>query len=61
MLNESMENLYPQSNDLILDMTFGAGGHTRAILDKCNTCHVLTLDRDPSAYKLAQEMAKEYK
>lgn len=43
----------------VLDMTFGAGGHSRALLDHLPDCVVLALDRDPYAHKLAQELAEE--
>ena len=43
----------------ILDMTFGAGGHTKALLDHLPDCQILALDRDPYAYQLAQTLAEE--
>ena len=43
----------------ILDMTFGAGGHSKALLHSLPDCKILALDRDPYAYKLAQELASE--
>ena len=45
---------------VFLDMTFGAGGHTEVILQHCDTCRVLALDRDPVAYELATKMADQY-
>ena len=41
-------------------MTFGAGGHTEAILQQCDSCRVLALDRDPVAHELAIAMANKY-
>ena len=43
----------------IVDMTFGAGGHTKALLDNIPDCHIYTLDRDPLAYKIACDLAQE--
>lgn len=43
----------------LLDMTFGAGGHTKALLDSAPGCHVFALDRDPLAHKLASELAED--
>ncbi|XP_053384756.1 probable methyltransferase-like protein 15 homolog isoform X2 [Mercenaria mercenaria] len=43
----------------LVDMTFGAGGHTKALLDSAPDCHVFALDRDPLAYKIACELAEQ--
>lgn len=59
MLNEVIKYLKPNDNELYIDMTFGAGGHTRKILDSAN-CKVITLDRDPIAYDKAKQLAEEY-
>lgn len=47
MANEVIEFLQPlDSNQIIVDMTFGAGGHTRKILDSVSsTVKVIALDR----------------
>ncbi|XP_053138816.1 12S rRNA N4-methylcytidine (m4C) methyltransferase isoform X3 [Hemicordylus capensis] len=42
----------------ILDMTFGAGGHTKALLQKAMDIKIYALDRDPMAYELAQQLSK---
>lgn len=47
LLDEVIEALDPQPGDLIVDATFGAGGYTRALLDRGATVHAL--DRDPDA------------
>jgi receptor-type tyrosine-protein phosphatase gamma len=44
---------------VFLDMTFGAGGHSRALLEKAPNARFFVLDRDPVAHQLAQEFAKE--
>ncbi|XP_072277947.1 12S rRNA N(4)-cytidine methyltransferase METTL15 isoform X2 [Pyxicephalus adspersus] len=41
----------------ILDMTFGAGGHTTSILKQASNIKVLALDRDPTAYAIAQRLS----
>lgn len=41
-------------------MTFGGGGHTKAILNKIPEVTILALDRDPTAVSLAELLAKEY-
>lgn len=59
MLNEALKYLKPQDGELYVDMTFGAGGHSRKILESAN-CKLITLDRDPVAYEKAKNLAKEY-
>lgn len=59
LLNETMEILCPKSGDLILDCTFGGGGHTRAILDLCD-CFVCAIDRDPDARQRASTVERTY-
>lgn len=39
-------------------MTFGAGGHSRALLDSIPDCHIIALDRDPLAFSIAEDLAK---
>ncbi|CRL06151.1 CLUMA_CG018923, isoform A [Clunio marinus] len=60
MANETIEYLKPNDNRVIIDMTFGAGGHTRRILEESKTVKVIALDRDPFAYKLAKQMEEEF-
>lgn len=47
LLDEVIAALDPQPGDVIVDATFGAGGYTRALLDRGATVHAF--DRDPSA------------
>ncbi len=47
MLDEVLEALAPRAGSWIVDATFGAGGYSRAILDR--QANVLGIDRDPSA------------
>lgn len=60
MVNEVVSNLKPQNNELFIDMTFGAGGHTKRILDAAPNVRIITLDRDEDAYQLALELKEEY-
>lgn len=59
MLTEAVKHLNPKDNELYIDMTFGAGGHSRKILASSN-CRLVTLDRDPTAYEKAQRLAENY-
>ncbi|WP_417322565.1 16S rRNA (cytosine(1402)-N(4))-methyltransferase RsmH [Erythrobacter aureus] len=47
LLDEVIEALDPQPGDVVIDATFGAGGYTRALLDRGATVHAF--DRDPDA------------
>ncbi|NXV11988.1 MET15 protein, partial [Cepphus grylle] len=60
MLEEVVNCLSPQPGQCFLDMTFGAGGHTRALLEKASDITVYALDRDPTAYKIAQQLSESY-
>ncbi|XP_055337155.1 probable methyltransferase-like protein 15 homolog [Paramacrobiotus metropolitanus] len=44
----------------ILDMTFGAGGHSRALLENFPGCRILALDRDPSCRGYMDDLAADY-
>lgn len=60
MLNETLEFLKPHGNQTFIDMTFGAGGHTRKILEIAPNAKVICLDRDPTAHKMAKKMTEEF-
>ncbi|NXE23821.1 MET15 protein, partial [Ardeotis kori] len=60
MLEEVVNCLSPQPGQRFLDMTFGAGGHTTALLEKTSDITIYALDRDPTAYKIAQQLSELY-
>ncbi len=49
LVNEVLHYLAPQPHKRYLDVTFGGGGHTRAILEAEPTCSVIALDWDMQA------------
>jgi 16S rRNA (cytosine1402-N4)-methyltransferase len=49
MVDEVLQYLNPQSNGLYCDVTFGSGGHTRAILDNQPECKVVAIDWDATS------------
>lgn len=49
MLQECLEGLNIQPDGLYVDVTFGGGGHSRAILEKLTTGRLLVFDQDPDA------------
>lgn len=60
MAEEVIEYLKPQPGKVYIDMTFGAGGHTKRILDHAPGVTVIALDRDEDAYELAVNMKENY-
>jgi len=49
LLAEAMEALQPRAGGVFVDGTFGAGGYSRALLDR--GAEVVALDRDPAAIR----------
>lgn len=60
MSKEVLDYLKPEDGQTIIDMTFGAGGHSKLILEKAPHIKLITLDRDPLAYEYAQELQEKY-
>lgn len=56
MGSEVLEYLTPRDGGFYLDGTVGGGGHTRLILEACDDCRVLAVDRDPEALEEAREV-----
>lgn len=55
MLGEVIEWLQIQPGDLIVDMTFGGGGYSRAILDRLGDGALVAFDRDHDAVMVGRE------
>lgn len=49
LVSQVLTYLDPKPGQTYLDVTFGSGGHTRAILEKEPTCRVIALDWDETA------------
>ncbi|HLB94325.1 MAG TPA: 16S rRNA (cytosine(1402)-N(4))-methyltransferase RsmH [Candidatus Babeliales bacterium] len=61
LVQEVLEYLDPQPNKLYLDVTFGGGGHTRAILEREPHCQVVAIDWDlNSIEKNGPELEAEF-
>ena len=58
LLAEVIEALAPKAGDVIVDATFGAGGYTRAILQR--GADVVALDRDPTVQPFAEAVARDF-
>jgi len=52
----ALDFLRVHHDGVYIDATFGAGGYTRAILEAAK-CHVVAIDRDPTAIALGRELA----
>jgi 16S rRNA (cytosine1402-N4)-methyltransferase len=59
LLREVLSSLSPKDGGVYLDGTFGAGGHTRAILEAAN-CRVIGLDRDQTAIAAGADLVASF-
>lgn len=50
LVAEVIEYMDPQPGKIYLDVTFGSGGHTRALLEKEPTCTVIGMDWDTLSF-----------
>lgn len=61
LVAEVLEYLRPKKNGVYLDVTFGSGGHTRAILESDPTIKVIAFDWDTQALeRFGQPMLEEF-
>lgn len=60
MCSEVLEALSLQPGQTIIDMTFGAGGHSKQILESVANVKIIAVDRDPLAHSYAIKLAEEY-
>ena len=54
-MQEVIDYLKVDPKGVYLDLTFGRGGHTAALLDRLTTGRVIALDRDKSAIEAGHE------
>jgi len=59
MLNEVVEALNPKDGEVYVDGTFGAGGYSRAFLNKAD-CTVIAIDRDDTVKAAADSLKAEF-
>ena len=61
LVEEVLLYLDPKPGKTYLDVTFGSGGHTQAILDREPECKVIAMDWDERAFELfGQELQEKY-
>jgi 16S rRNA (cytosine1402-N4)-methyltransferase len=51
LLNETIEGLNLKDKSIVLDATFGGGGHSKEILEKYSNVKIIALDQDKSVSK----------
>lgn len=54
LLKETIDGLNLKDNSLVLDATFGGGGHSKEILEKYPKVKVVGIDQDKSAWEKAK-------
>jgi 16S rRNA (cytosine1402-N4)-methyltransferase len=60
MLEEAVGALDPKDGEMVVDATFGGGGHTRRILEElAPNGEVVGIDRDPEAVERASELLRD--
>ncbi len=57
LLEPALEYLAIRPDGIYVDATFGAGGHTRAILERLQTGRLIAIDADPEAVERARAIA----
>ena len=62
LLNETIEGLnLPETEAIVLDGTFGGGGHSQEILKKYQNVKIVAIDQDKSAFVKAESKFKGLK
>lgn len=59
LMNEVLEFMAPTNGKTYLDVTFGSGGHTRAMLEAAPKCKVISMDWDTKALETYGDPLKE--
>jgi 16S rRNA (cytosine1402-N4)-methyltransferase len=57
LMGPALDYLAIRPDGIYVDATFGAGGHSRAILQRLETGRLIALDADPHAAALARQIA----
>ncbi|GAB4231344.1 MAG: 16S rRNA (cytosine(1402)-N(4))-methyltransferase RsmH [Ekhidna sp.] len=58
MLQECLDGLDIKPNGVFVDVTFGGGGHSKAILKKLTTGHLIAFDQDEDAEQNADRLTE---
>lgn len=60
LLPETIDSLQIKPDGIYVDCTAGGGGHSKAILEKLTTGHLIAIDRDPDAITVLKERLGAY-
>lgn len=60
LLHETIDSLQIKPDGIYVDCTAGGGGHSKAILEKLTTGHLIAIDRDPDAIETLKERLGSY-
>ncbi len=60
LLNETIESLNLENKSIVLDATFGGGGHSREILERYPKIKIIALDQDKSVWEKAKSKFKGF-
>jgi len=58
LLNETIDGLNLKGKSIVLDATFGGGGHSKEILERYPEVKIIALDQDKSAWEKAKNKFK---
>lgn len=60
LIKEVLDSFEPRPGDVYLDVTFGGGGHSQALLDKFPDLTIVGFDWDKEAIERGQELVEKY-
>ena len=61
LLVEAINWIEPKGDGVYLDGTVGGGGHSKLLLDTCETCRIIAVDQDSQALSIAKRVLKSYR
>ena len=59
LLNETIDGLNLKDNSVVIDGTFGGGGHSREICEKYKNIKIIAIDQDRSVWEKAEGKFKD--
>ena len=59
LLEEAVSALAVEAGSVVVDATFGGGGHTRRVLEEASPGRVVGIDRDPAAAGRARDLLRD--
>lgn len=60
LVDDVVQILDPQPNQTLIDCTFGAGGHSRALLNKEPRVKLVAIDRDPGVAYFVERLRSDF-